>query len=61
MWLDSGTKISLGVPLEGGRILELVGMVVRHHDEPKGYGVSFFALPDQERRELALLIAETIE
>lgn len=61
MWLDAGTKVSLGVPLEGGRILELAGMVVRQHDEPKGYGVSFFSLPDKERRELALLIAETIE
>lgn len=61
MWLDSGTKVSLGVPLEGGKILELKGMVVRQHDEPKGYGISFFPLPDEERRELALLIAETIE
>jgi hypothetical protein len=36
-------------------------MVVRQHDEPKGYGIRFFTLPDEERRELALLIAETIE
>lgn len=61
MWLDAGTKVSLGVPLEGGKILELPGMVVRQHDDPKGYGISFFALPDEERRELALLIAETLE
>lgn len=61
MWLDSGTKVSLGVPLHSGKILELAGMVVRQHDEPKGYGISFFPLPDKERRELALLIAETIE
>jgi hypothetical protein len=61
MWLDSGTKVSLGVPLAGGQILELKGMVVRQHDEPKGYGISFFPLPDEERRELALMIAETIE
>lgn len=61
MWLDSGTKVSLGVPLEDGKILELKGMVVRQHDEPKGYGISFFPLPDEERMELALLIAETLE
>lgn len=61
MWLDAGTKISLGVPLHGGRVLELAGMVVRHHDEPKGYGISFFSLSDDVRRELAILIAETFE
>jgi hypothetical protein len=61
MWLDSGTKVSLGVPLHGGKILELKGTVVRQHDEPKGYGISFFTLAEEERRELALMIAETIE
>jgi hypothetical protein len=61
MWLDSGTKVSLGVPLEGGKVLELKGAVVRQHDEPKGYGISFFGLPDEVRMELALMIAETIE
>jgi hypothetical protein len=61
MWLDSGTPVSLGVPLHGGKVLELKGTVVRQHDEPKGYGISFFALADEERRELALMIAETIE
>ena len=61
MWLDAGTKVSLGVPIQGGAILELAGMIVRQHSEPKGYGVRFFSLSDEERRELALLIAETIE
>ncbi len=61
MWLDSGTKISLTVPAGEGKVLNLDGMVVRHHDEPRGYGISFFTLADEERRELALLIAETIE
>lgn len=61
MWLDSGTKVSLGVPAPGGKILELDGRVVRRHDEPRGYGISFLNLPDEARMELALLIAETIE
>src|ERR1043165_1226479 len=61
MWLDVGTRIKLGVPFDSGRMLELAGRVVRQHDEPKGYGIAFFALPDEARRELALLIAETIE
>lgn len=61
MWLDSGTQISLGVSLGGGKILELKGLVVRHHDEPKGYGIGFATMSDEDRRELALLIAETIE
>lgn len=61
MWLDSGTKVSLSLPLEGGKILEIDGMVVRQHDEPKGYGIRFITLSDEGRGELALLIAETIE
>jgi hypothetical protein len=61
MWLDSGTRVSLRLPLEDGKILELEGVVVRHHDEPKGYGISFSILTDEERREIALMIAETIE
>jgi hypothetical protein len=61
MWLNSGTKVSLAVPLGGGKVFELEGMVVRHHEEPKGYGIRFYTLPDEMRRELALLIAETVE
>lgn len=61
MWLDAGTKVGLALPLEGGKTMQVEGMVVRQHDEPKGYGISFFTLSDEERRELALLIAETIE
>jgi PilZ domain len=61
MWLDVGTRIKLGVPVDDGRVVQIAGMVVRQHDEPKGYGIAFFALPDEARRELALLIAETIE
>jgi hypothetical protein len=61
MWLDSGTKVSLSLPLEDGKILEIAGMVVRQHDEPKGYGIRFVTMSDEGRRELALMIAETIE
>ena len=61
MWLDAGTEVSLVLPINREKILEVEGMVVRHHDEPKGYGISFKTLTDEERRELALLIAETFE
>jgi hypothetical protein len=42
-------------------MLNVQGTVTREHDEPHGYGVSFNAMSDEVRRELALLIADSME
>ena len=60
--LRMGSVISLGVPVPGrGRVLRLRGTVVREQDAPNGYGISFDELTDEDKRELALLIAESHE
>jgi hypothetical protein len=59
--LRVGSSVSLGLPLPGGGMLRLKGRIVREHDSPNGYGISFEAVSDEDRRELALLIAETDE
>jgi hypothetical protein len=35
--------------------------VVRQQGEPHGYGIHFEAMWENKRRELALLIADTVE
>ena len=60
--LKVGSNISLSVPAPGGgAMLRLRGKIVREQDEPNGYGISFDELTDDERRDLALLIAEAEE
>ena len=59
--LGVGSNLSLSIPISGGKLLRLKGRVVRQHDKPVGYGIGFEAISDQDRRELALLIAEADE
>ena len=60
-WLEIGTPISFNLPVPGGKMLDLQGTVVRQQSEPHGYGVSFEAMWENKRRELALLIADSTE
>jgi hypothetical protein len=59
--LEVGTHISFSLPLPDEKMLELRGTIAREEGEPHGYGMSFDALADEERRELALLIANSNE
>ena len=61
MQIALDTPILLGVRMPDGSELKLQGVVVRQHDVPSGYGVSFNELTEEKRRELALLIAESKE
>ena len=58
--LAVGSTLSLSIPIPGSNTLRLKGRVVREHGED-GYGIGFEAMSDQDRRELALLIADTDE
>jgi hypothetical protein len=60
-WLDIGTPISFNLPAADGKMLDLQGTVVRQQSEPHGYGINFEAMWENKRRELALLIADSIE
>jgi len=59
--LKLGSNITLNVPAPGGEMLRLRGQIVRAQDEPNGYGISFDEMTDEERKGLALLIAESDE
>jgi hypothetical protein len=59
--LEVGTPISFSLPVGGGKTLRLWGSVAREQDVPHGYGITFNAMTDEERRELALLIADSNE
>jgi hypothetical protein len=61
MQISMDTPILLKVGMADGRELQLQGVVVRKHDVPHGYGISFKELTEEERQELALLIAESKE
>jgi hypothetical protein len=58
--LAVGSSLSLSIPIPGRRTLKLKGTVVREHGKD-GYGIGFDAMSDEDRKELALLIAETDE
>lgn len=58
--LGVGSTLSLSIPISGVKMLRLKGKVVREHGQD-GYGIGFEAMSDEDRRELALLIAETDE
>ena len=59
--LEVGTAISFALPLGAGKMLNVQGTVAREHGEPHGYGVSFNAMSDEVRRDLACLIADSTE
>jgi PilZ domain len=59
--LEIGTPLSFSLPLQGGKALHLWGSIAREHDAPHGYGIIFNAMTEEERRELALLIADSNE
>ena len=59
--LEVGTPIAFSLPLPGGKTLDVRGTVAREQYDPHGYGINFDELPDKERKELALLIADSME
>ena len=59
--LEVGTPISFSIPQQNGKMLELQGAITREQGEPHGYGISCDTLADEQRRELALLIASSEE
>jgi hypothetical protein len=59
--LEVGTSISFSLPMQGGETLQVRGTITREQGDPHGYGISFDAIPDEERKELALLIADSNE
>ena len=59
--LEIGTLISFSLPLPDEKTLHLWGSIAREQDAPHGYGIIFNAMTEEERRELALLIADSNE
>ena len=59
--LKIGTPISFSLPLQGGKTLHLWGTIAREQDTPHGYGIIFNDMTEEERKELALLIADSNE
>jgi hypothetical protein len=59
--LEVGTPISFSLPLQDGKTLSVRGTITREQGDPHGYGISFDAMPEDERKELALLIADSNE
>lgn len=59
--LEIGTPLSFSLPLRDEKMLRVRGTIRREHGQPHGYGISFDELSEEERRELALLIAASDE
>ena len=59
--LEVGTPSSFSLPLPGGKTLTVRGTIAREQSDPHGYGINFEAMSDEERRELALLVADSDE
>jgi hypothetical protein len=59
--LEIGTPVSFSLTLPGGKRLRLWGSIAREQETPHGYGLIFNAMTEEERRELALLIADSNE
>lgn len=59
--LEVGTPVLFFLPLQDEKTLQIRGAIAREQSDPHGYGISFDAMPDEERRELALLIADSSE
>ena len=58
--LPVGSTLSLSIPISGANSLRLKGSVIREHGEG-AYGIGFEEMSYEDRKELALLIAETDE
>jgi PilZ domain-containing protein len=58
--LAVGSTLWLSIPISGGKLVRLKGKVIREHGQD-GYGIGFETMSDEDRRDLALLIAETDE
>ncbi len=59
--LEIGMPLSFSLPLPGGGRLHLWGSIAREQGAPHGYGIIFNAMSGEQRRELALLIADSNE
>jgi hypothetical protein len=59
--LEVGTPISFSLPLPDDKRLELHGTIAREQSDPHGYGINFNQMSDEERKDLALLIADSNE
>ena len=59
--LEIGTPISFSLPLQGGKTLHLWGSIAREQDTPHGYRMIFNSMSEEEKKELALLIADSNE
>lgn len=59
--LELGAPLAFSLPLPDEKMLELRGTITRRQGTPHGYGISFDLIPDEERKELALLIAASEE
>jgi PilZ domain len=59
--LEIGTPISFSLPVRGEKKLHLWGTIAREQDTPHGYGIIFNDMSEEERRDLALLIADSNE
>lgn len=59
--LEVGTPISFSLPLQETRTLSIRGTIVREHDSPHGYGILFDAMTEEDKKNLALLIADSNE
>ena len=59
--LKVGTPVSLSLPLRDAKSLDIRGTVVRDQSAPHGYGIMFDEMTIEDKKELALLIADSNE
>ena len=59
--LEIGTPVAFSLPLQQTKTLTVRGRIVREQGAPHGYGITFDEMPDEDKKELALLIADSNE
>jgi hypothetical protein len=59
--LEVGTPIAFSLPLPSASFLSLKGTIIREQGSPHGYGIVFDRMSDEDKKELALLIADSDE